>query len=475
MIRFRFGTIPVEIHATHLVISALIAWSFVGYKGPAGTSWPRYILSDDAHRFHTPTLVFVALCWMALVSFSVLIHELGHAFAARSFGARPTIQLVGLGGLTRAEGAEQLEWWQDLLFTLAGPAAGLALGVFSGAVAVVGGSALPDPVRYFATGLALANISWTVLNLLPISTLDGGRITALVLTRVLGRPGFLIAQLIALGLAALVLLWAVLSRQPFLAVLVALMVMRTFANIGAYQRRELPLGTAAHPLTTVIERAEALYRERKLTEAELIASGVVEAQDTPSVLRSRAHMLLGWIALKEGKGRRALDHFSQVQGLLVPAHALAAAFSLVGDETRAIPLWAQAAQSMGDEVVLHEYAGALIRGGREPEARALPRVQMARAFAAAERVHYVRKEFEQAARAAEAAFREQPEPSLAYTSACAWAQANRPEEALRLLALASKNGYRNASEARTDSDLRSLRGRPDFEAWLGSLAQSPLS
>lgn len=469
MIRLRIGSIPVEVHATHLVISALISWSFLSFKAPG---WPTTVLANDSHPLHTPTVVLVVLCWMVLVSLSVIVHELGHAFAARAFGATPSIQLVGLGGLTRADGAERLEWWQDLLFTLAGPAAGLALGVFSGVVYLAGAAGLPDGVRYFAKGLALANLSWTVLNLLPISTLDGGRITTIVLTRVMGRPGFLVAQIIALALAALVLLWAVGARQPFLAVLVALMVMRTFANIGAYQRGELPLGSAAHPLTVVIERAEALYRERKLTEAGLIAGGVVEAAETPALLRSRAHMLLGWIALKEGNGRRALDHFSQVQGLQVPRHALAAGFSLIGDETRAIPLWAQAAAETREQVVLDEYAGALIRGGREQEARALPGVNMARAFSAAERVHYVRKDFEAAARAAEAAFHEEPHPTLAYTAACAWAQANKPEDALRLLSLAAKNGYRNAAEARTDPDLKSLRGKPEFDGWLASLGQS---
>ena len=458
---------------THFVISGLIAWSFLGFKGPV--AWPRNVLGDETNVARAPTLLFVAVIWMALVSISVLIHELGHAVAAARFGARPSVHLVGIAGLTRGQGVEQLEWWQDVLFTLAGPAASLALGVSAGAVVITGGAALPDSLRYFGTGIAQANLAWALLNVLPIGALDGGRLTTVLLTRMLGRPGFLIAQLSALGLAGLVLLWWVLSRQPFFAVLAALMVIRTFGNIGAYQRGELPRGHAAHPLLAVVERAEALYRERKLSEAELIASGVVEAEGTPPLLRSRVHMLLGWIALKGGSGRRALDHFSQVQGLDVPPHALAAGFSLVGDEPRAIPLWARAAQAMSDEVVLHEYAGALIRGGREAEARAIPRVKMARAFSAAERVHYVRKEFEAAAKAAEAAFREEADPLLAYTSACAWAQANRTDEALRLLSLAAQSGYRNAAEAKADPDLKSLRGKPEFDGWLASLGQSAAS
>ena len=159
----------------------------------------------------------------------------------------------------------------------------------------------------------------------------------------------------------------------------------------------------------------------------------------------------------------------------MPPHALAAGFSLVGDETRAIPLWQRAAETMRDDVVLHEYAGSLIRGGREAEAKKLPGIDLVRAYSAAERVHYVRREFELAGKAAEAAFHAAPHPTLAYTAACAWALAEKHAEAMRLLALAAQAGFRNAAEARADPDLRSLRGRADFEGWLASLNQSAAS
>ncbi|MGV3624173.1 MAG: TPR end-of-group domain-containing protein, partial [Archangium sp.] len=243
----------------------------------------------------------------------------------------------------------------------------------------------------------------------------------------------------------------------------------------AYFRGELPAGKVAHPLTAVVERAEALYRERKLDEAKRMATQLIDAEATPPLLRSRSHVLLGWIALKEGNGRRALDHFSQVQGFTIPAQAAAAAFSLIGDEHRAIPLWAQAYAETPDPLVLHEYAGALLRGGREAEARALPGVNLARAWLAAERVFYVRKDFEAGARAAEAAFKEEPVAANAYTAACAYALAGKTEDALRMLQLASQNGYRDADEAERDADLKSLRALPDFQSWLSSLSRSPAS
>jgi hypothetical protein len=38
--------------------------------------------------------------WIVVVLFSILIHELGHAFTVRAFGLSPKIELYGMGGLT---------------------------------------------------------------------------------------------------------------------------------------------------------------------------------------------------------------------------------------------------------------------------------------------------------------------------------------------------------------------------------------
>ncbi|MGV3619214.1 MAG: metalloprotease, partial [Archangium sp.] len=221
MIRFRVGSIPVELHFSHLIISGFIAYSFVGAPF-VKTAWPYQILNDASHPSRSLTLALVTAGWMLLVSLSVFAHELGHAVVSRLFGLAPSIHFVGLGGATMAQGKTELPWWQQSLITLAGPGAGLLFGVLAGAVALVGGEHLPDAVRYFATGIFFANMWWTVLNLLPISALDGGDLTQLVLTRLLGRPGFLVAQFIAIALSFALLMLAVVTRQPFLGVVVLL-------------------------------------------------------------------------------------------------------------------------------------------------------------------------------------------------------------------------------------------------------------
>jgi Zn-dependent protease len=475
VLRFRIGRIPVTVHFSHLVVSGLIAWSAAPSFGTPST-WPGSILSQADHPERQLTLAVLVALWMAMVSLSVLVHELGHASAAAAFGYPAQIQLVGLGGLTRAEGSEAMAWYQDVLYTLAGPAAGLGLGVVMGAAGWAW-RALGDPppqALYVLLSLFYANLFWTFLNLVPLASLDGGRIAATVLTRLLGRRGFLVAQVLSLGLAAAAMAYAVARGDYFLVALVALLGMRTLANISAYNQGALPQGEGGHPLLREVLAAEAHVRDARYGDAERTARTIL-ASAPPPMVRSRSHAVLGWVELKLGRGQAAIQHFTLATGIPVPPQALAAAWSLSGDEGRALPLWMEAARQGQSELLMHELAGALIRAGRELEARKLPGVRPAMAFAAAERVYTLRGQHALAAQAAEAAFREEPAPGNAYDAACAWARAGEPAAALRMLTLAAQNGFSDAAVAEQDPDLVSLQSRADFQAWLASLKLSPAS
>jgi Flp pilus assembly protein TadD len=182
--------------------------------------------------------------------------------------------------------------------------------------------------------------------------------------------------------------------------------------------------------------------------------------------------MLGWVALKEGQGRPALDHFSQVQGLPVEPHAVAAAFSLVGDDARAVEWWKQAWQASADRTVLHEYAGSLIRAGKAAQALQLPEVDPAAAYSCAERALFIRGAYSEAAAMGEAALAHVPSPSVAYDAACAFARAHNTADAVRLLHRARELGFRDAAYAASDEDLASLHGHPAFDAWLADLRRS---
>jgi len=110
---------------------------------------------------------------------SILVHELGHALAARKFGARSEIVLQAFGGYAAYSGV-RLTRPQSFLVTAAGPAIQILLGL---AVFL----ALPHLPRmnpeggYFITTLMGISIFWALLNLLPVLPLDGGRMLDAIL------------------------------------------------------------------------------------------------------------------------------------------------------------------------------------------------------------------------------------------------------------------------------------------------------
>ncbi len=143
-----------------------IEWSFllvVGLLGYSSSSTPQL----------DRTVAFVVIAVVA-----VLIHELGHALAARSQGAVgvPSISLVGMAGLTRYRLASTPGRLRSIFISVAGPAAGVLAGIV---VLVVRRADLIEETVFvdYAFDIALfTTFGWSAFNLLPIVPLDGGHI-----------------------------------------------------------------------------------------------------------------------------------------------------------------------------------------------------------------------------------------------------------------------------------------------------------
>ena len=116
--------------------------------------------------------------WLAgCVGIFTLIHELGHAFAARATGAKASIALDFLAGYASFEPTRPLKRWERAGISVAGPAVQITLGV--AILAMMGVNPLNyDQVHSTAPALAVwwAGPVIGLVNLLPILPLDGGNI-----------------------------------------------------------------------------------------------------------------------------------------------------------------------------------------------------------------------------------------------------------------------------------------------------------
>jgi Zn-dependent protease len=135
---------------------------------------------------------------------SILLHELGHAFAGRLFKANVShIELTGLGGIAHFERALPNSVLARSVIYLAGPA--VNLGLWHG-LAWLAGQALGTGSPMLAIPLAVlssANFFLLCFNLLPAYPLDGGLTLDAWLGRLFG-PTWSVRIVACLGLAVAV-------------------------------------------------------------------------------------------------------------------------------------------------------------------------------------------------------------------------------------------------------------------------------
>ncbi len=123
------------------------------------------------------------LTWMAVVFVSVLVHELGHAYAYRRLHQEPRIVLTWLVGLTY--GSETINTRNDRIkVALAGSVTQLVvLGI--PAWLLFDYSSLPDNITLAVIlyDMVTVSVGWAIFNLLPILPLDGAHISEAIYGR----------------------------------------------------------------------------------------------------------------------------------------------------------------------------------------------------------------------------------------------------------------------------------------------------
>lgn len=157
-----FAGIVVNVHATFLL---LVAWVALAY-------WVQA---------HSVLAVLDGIVFTLLLFACVVVHEFGHAFAARVYGIRTRdILLLPIGGVSHLERIPSKPA-QEFWVAVAGPATSTAIAVvlFAVAVGTTGfqtGSGVGVAEGPMVERLMLVNVLLAVFNMLPAFPMDGGRV-----------------------------------------------------------------------------------------------------------------------------------------------------------------------------------------------------------------------------------------------------------------------------------------------------------
>jgi Zn-dependent protease len=226
-VRFSLLGIPVRVHPFFWVVAVLMGIN--GNEKPARMA-----------------------IWVGVFFVSILIHEMGHALAARSFGWPPSITLHGFGGLASYRPTYRSPRNQ-ILITAAGPLAGFAFAALVVVFLAVSGrhvqlerdfsSLLPITFDWFPSmelniliyDLLYVNIFWGLVNLLPVLPLDGGQIANELLAVINPSDGLRQALWLSLVTAVVVAVAAyALLHMMYLSIFFAYLGYTSYQTLQAY-------------------------------------------------------------------------------------------------------------------------------------------------------------------------------------------------------------------------------------------------
>ncbi len=152
-LRFRLAGIPVRVTPWFWIVMALLGSSIYSNEGP-----------------------LYLLLWVACGFVSILVHEMGHAVAAKLFGSPVSITLIAFGGIAQYSHPPRSAV-KRIAISLAGPGAGFGLlGIVVATALALDWKAQGGYVQSGLEYLFIMNLVWNLFNLLPIWPLDGGQV-----------------------------------------------------------------------------------------------------------------------------------------------------------------------------------------------------------------------------------------------------------------------------------------------------------
>jgi Zn-dependent protease/predicted transcriptional regulator len=279
--------IAVRMHATFLLLLVFVGW--------------QHWLQDQSLGSVIGGVSFI----LALFT-CVVLHEFGHALAARRFGiATRDITLLPIGGVARLERMPE-EPLQELWVALAGPAVNVVIAVALYGVLTATAGFVPavevDVARGpFLERLMFVNLALVGFNLIPAFPMDGGRVLRAVLaTRMEYTRATQIAANLGQGIAFLFGFLG-LTGNPLLLFIALFVWIGAAEEASVVQMKSalagIPVGRAMitdfrsvtpdEPLTRVVELLLSGVQQDFPVVADGRLVGLVFARDLPTALQQR--------------------------------------------------------------------------------------------------------------------------------------------------------------------------------------------
>ena len=194
-----------------------------------------------------------AVFFAALIAAFTLVHELGHAFAARATGARAEISLAFMMGYASFTPTRKLSRWEHVGISFAGPATQIITGI--GVYLALGGPVWPIAGLTNSQFAALwAGPMIGIFNLVPVLPFDGGNILEQAIGAVFPRHArrFMLWFSAAISIAGVV----VVASNPHLAgfIIFTILPLITVAQMAFGDRARASRATGQEAFA----RAEAL-------------------------------------------------------------------------------------------------------------------------------------------------------------------------------------------------------------------------
>ena len=293
----RIAGIDVRVHVTFFL---LLAWFGFIYYSDGG--W---------------TAMVSGLFFIVLLFGCVVLHEFGHALAAKAYGIRtPDITLLPIGGVARLERFPDKPW-QELVVALAGPAVNVVIVL--GLYIVLGSFFNILDLADIAGGrgnllvkLLAINVILVVFNLLPAFPMDGGRVLrALLAMRMKHARATRIAAVVGQAMAVGFGLLGVLGGNPFL-IFIAVFVFfgaQTEANYAVYKEaaEDTCVSEIMRPTGPVLQQGMSVAQGIQLamkghlgilpvTDPALRLTGMVPAERLAEALQSDPNRTIDQLA-----------------------------------------------------------------------------------------------------------------------------------------------------------------------------------